>query len=699
VPYLAWRGEQVRLVKCNPVLATEGVTVEFFVEEWSGSGLVPRVEEATVNHANGCASADVVSLDPGLARVKLVATNSAGVPILKHQFLVIWMSLTDPAIDEVGTGDPTGDRSLGDPAGDGSFNAGGNAGRIQVEVKGTFPYGGTTYTLPDAWPTLAGLLAQDSDANPFNNAAKWDIHDDRLKTEGHPLYSQCTTQLASVSIDAVDNCNGASMGDQGPFSRVFGDLIPAIGPFDPLWPGLTLLSDGKVDAGDAPMPAARVDVTIAPNSGAPTDISGVGFLFQADKTSVYSRNTVGSSTAHNLYAPFYDAYIPATTRPGVSSGIDGPASGNNFTGFLWNGPYDYWQIARSLRDAVPSATTCLRRSDQEPAYRSTPKGGQSVAVYTDESGEAQVKYYPGGNDGSGFYFDNLTGAIHNDNGGCDLEDVDVLGTSSITATARYPYQPVSDPDKTSSPLTKTVHNLFTKTLSYYPKGPGTANSTARIVVAHAQDINGAPFAGEKVCFFVDDEADGAFGFTGTTGPADHRFTVGGTDGGSLGTADVCRITDVHGNAAIEVINSDPQSINVTVLFVPEALLRDTDLEFGTPGSTGGPIPPGAPPVIPSPPITVTQAAAAGVPDPGKYGAKKGVAKKARVSVSYLKTKHGKRVLVVRIASSKGKAKVRIRLIGKHGRTLKVVTKSIRTNRLVSIHVNSKVKKARVALVR
>jgi hypothetical protein len=692
VPYLAWRGEQVRLVKCDPVLLSPTANVEFFVEEWSGTGLVPRVEDVTVNRTSGCARADVVSLDPGLARVKLVVSNAIGSPVLKHQFLVVWMSLTDPSIDEVGAADPTGDRSLGDPAG-------GNAGRVQVEVKGTFPYGGTTYTLPDAWPTLANLLAQDADANPFNNAAKWDIHDDRLKTETHPLYSQCTTQLASVSIDAVDNCNGASLGDQGPFSRVFGDLIAAFGPFDPLRAGTTLLTDGKVDAGDAPMPAARVDVSIAPNSGAPTDISGVGSLSSADKTLVYSRDSAGTGVAHNLYAPFYDAYIPATTRPGAASGIDGPAAGNNFTGFLVNGPYDFWQIASVLRSAVPSATTCLRRSDAAPAYRLTPSGAQSVAVYTDEHGEAQVKYNPGGGGGSGFFFDNLAGAIHNDNGGCDLEDVDVLGTSAISATARYPYQPVSDPDKTSATLTKTVHNLFTKTLSYYPKGPGTANSTARIVVAHAQDIDGAPFAGEKVCFFVDDEADGAFGFTGTTGPADHRFTVGGTDGGSLGTADVCRITDSHGNAAIEVINSDPQSINVTVLFVPEALLRDIDVEFGTPGSTGGPIPPGAPPVVPSPPITTGEASAAGVPDAAGFRSHKGVAKKARVSVSYLKSKAGKRFLVVRITSSKGKAKVRIRLIGKHGRTLKVVNRSVRTNRLVSIRVGSKVKKARVALVR
>jgi hypothetical protein len=694
VPYLAWRGEQVRLVKCDPVLAQPTVKVEFFVEEWSGPGLVPRVEQVTVDRTGACARADVVSLDPGLARVKLVATDAAGLPVLKHQFLAVWMSLADPAIDEVGATDPTGDRFLGDPPGDGVFDAGDSNGRVQVKVKGTFSLGGTTYTLPDQWGTLAGILAQDADANPFNNAAKWDIHDDTLKTEKHPTYSLCTTERATVSIDAVDNCNGGGWADQGPFSRVFGDLIAAFGPFDPLRPEWTLLSDGKVDAGDAPMPAARVDVSIAPNSGAPTDISGVGSLLKADKTAVYSRDGAGTLTAHNLYAPFYDAYIPATTRSGLSSGVDGPAAGNNFTGFLVNGGYDFWDIASALRTAVPAPTTCLRRSDQAPAYRLTPSGAQSVVVYTDEHGEAQVQYNPGGRGGSGFYFDNLPGVIHNDNGGCDLEDVDVLGTSSISATVRYPYQPVSDPDKATASITKTVKNLFTKFLSYYPKGPGTANSTSRIVVAHAQDIDGAPFAGEKVCFFVDDEADGAFGFTGTTGPPGARFSVGGTDGGSLGTADVCRITDAHGNAAIEVINSDPQSINVTALFVAEALLRDIDIAFATPGSTAGPTPPGDPAHDPSPPLVTNPPA-----ELTKFVGTKAKAKAARVSVSYIKVRGGKRFVVVRVTSSKNRAKVRVVLIGKHGRKLGKMTRLVRTNRLVSIRVNSKVKKARVALVR
>ena len=53
---------------------------------------------------------------------------------------------------------------------------------------------------------------------------------------------------------------------------------------DPL--GRDLLGDGKIDPGDAPMPSARIDFTIAPNSGAPTDISGVGSFTEGRQGSV-----------------------------------------------------------------------------------------------------------------------------------------------------------------------------------------------------------------------------------------------------------------------------------------------------------------------------------------------------------------------------------------------------------------------------
>ncbi len=150
------------------------------------------------------------------------------------------------------------------------------------------------------------------------------------------------------------------------------------------------------------MPAARVDVAIAANKGG-SDLGGVGSLEPADKSAVYSRNTTGTATAHNYYAPFYDTYIPSTSRGPLSSGIDGPAQGNNFRGFLVDGLYNYWSFAEVLRTAVPVNTTCLRRKDEAPVYRQTPSGPQVVAVYTDEHGEAQVEYNPG----TGAYYDAL----------------------------------------------------------------------------------------------------------------------------------------------------------------------------------------------------------------------------------------------------------------------------------------------------
>ena len=693
IPYLAWRGEQIRLVKCHPDIGEAGASVDWLVESWTGPGEKPQIETSTITGFEDCVAADIVSLEPGFARVKLVVADEAGTPILKHQFLTIWMSLNTPFIDEVGSADPTGDPRLGDPPGDGIFTAGDSNGRIQVKVTGTFQGpGGISYTLPDAWPALATAVAEDSDSDPDNNAARWDIHDDLTKAEGH-VGGYCGPGTAVV--DAVDNCKLPSS-SSGPFSRVFGDSSGpnTFGPFDPLVLS-TLLSDGNLNAGDAPMPAARVDVQIAKNTGG-SDIGGVGSLEPADKSQVYSRNTVGNALAHNYYAPFYGTYIPSTSRPGLSSGIDGPAKGNNFPGFLVDGFYPYWAFAEVLRAEVARPTNCLRRNDQQPPFRLTPAGPQNVAVYTDEHGEAQVEYNPG----TGAFYD-AVGAVKNDNGGCDLEDVDVLGRSSIVATARYPYQAVDDLAKPSAPLAKEVRSLFTKYLGYFPKGPGTANSTARILVAHAHDVDGRAFANERVCFFVDDEADGAFGFSGTTGPANDRFTVGGSDAPPLGNAPVCRFTDANGNAAVEIINSDPQSINVVAYFVPEGILRDIDVEFGSPTTPPPPGPfdpgvpgaPGAPGTNPTPP---GKAAKVGAPE------KKGKPKKAAASSirsARLIKRGGKVYLAVRVKSNTRYARLRVKVLGRNGRKLGTLTKRIRTNRTVKLRVSGKARAARVTLVR
>ena len=45
-----------------------------------------------------------------------------------------------------------------------------------------------------------------------------------------------------------------------------------------------------------------------------------------------------------------------------------------------------------------------------------------------------------------------------------------------------------------------MHSLFHKTLAAYAKGPGAENTNVRIVLAHAQDIDGSPLAHEIVCW-------------------------------------------------------------------------------------------------------------------------------------------------------------------------------------------------------
>ena len=241
------------------------------------------------------------------------------------------------------------------------------------------------------------------------------------------------------------------------------------------------------------MPAARIDFTIAPNKGG-KDIDGVGSFGKTNKSDLYSADRSpnanagsGNDSSHNLYAPFYSAYVPATGAPDAeSSGTDG-LPGNNFPGYLVGDGvggegdradndrrYDYWDIAHEFTSRTLNAyeTACLRREDERQAYRLTPEGPQKVAIYTDEHGIGDVNFRPG----SGFWFDALL-ANHPDmgnnlNGGCDLKYLKdgVLGHANISAESHYPNQPVSDQPVGSATITKTVKSLFAKYLAVFPKG-------------------------------------------------------------------------------------------------------------------------------------------------------------------------------------------------------------------------------------
>lgn len=705
VPYLAWRGEQIKLAECvgrdmSDSLATRGTIADFYatdflVEDWSGADpdrAKPQIEPGTVHSyvddgGRWCIAADVVSLKAGIAPVKLVA-SFFGEPVLKHQFLAIWMNQDDPLLTQLPT--------ASDPAARGDFDAGEDPGRVQVKVSGNVPLLGNyselglgdTIALPSGYPDLAGRLARSDDPLTDRNPLLWDAHDDDLTTEGHPT-GPCGPG-DPVTIDAVDNCVGG--GDLGPFSAwdaltstAFLSSSSAYGPFDPTRADDTFLPDGQLTPDDAPMPALRVDLSIAANSGDPADTSGIGTLEAVDKSAVYSRDGIGSASAHNLYAPFYQAFIPATAAGASSSGIDGPSQGSNFVGFLNSNPYDFWDIAYVLRSAAGGQTNCLRTGD---SYRNRPAGPQSVVVYTDEHGEAQVAFRPGVD----AFYDALVRADRN--GGCDLQGIDPLGTADLSAIGRYPYQPVTDPDHPSGTLAQTVHSLFSKTLYYEPKGTTPATANVRLVTAHAQDVDGSPFADELVCFSADFNAESLIVFQGFRAVPD-----------PLGGNRLCTYTDQYGNAVIEVLNSNRTSVNVIAHFVDERLFRDVHVDFATQPSSGGTPPPiptvpggdsGPQPVPPAPSDpgagtpTLRQLAAASVPAAAiaqvQGVAPRAIAAKSRIASSFLtRSPRGKAWVTIRVnGTAGGKATVKIRVLARNGRTLGRVTRVVPLNRKVKI---------------
>ena len=720
VPYLAWRGEHVRLVGCDEVSFPEGSSATWMLEDPPNDPVFqPGLDMASTRIDSNCASATWISQKAGVAFIKLIVRNSGGTDIFEKQFIVGWMQLLKPTV--VGGGDVNaGDfcqnmdnRITADfiglygPYSNCWHDPQDPRHRVQVTVKGYLPlendfseWGlGDHLTLPDDWGKWAAVMARStSDHNVVDAMTNWDIHDDSLATEGHtittPLGSQCpadpTVEEIYTNFDAVDNC---TTGDaSGGFSTVFGYQSHAgytIGPWDPVYPYDTMLSDGKVDAGDAPMPAAQIDVTVHENNTADkTDISGVGYLYPSYKTDVYSRDGLGTVKAHNLYAPFYSQYIPATSRPVDAaggpygspppSGIDGSGDADGFNGFLWNGQYNNWQFAWENSFHPNADSKCLFSQVLPGAYekfRPLPYGTSSVSVYTDESGEANVNYVPG----LGMYFDNLN-PNKNLNGGCDLEGIDPIGKAQIDVTARYPYQPVTIPDVAGDPANFTVHNLFKKTLTVYSKGADsngiTSNSVAKIVLAHAQDIDGSPLAYELVCWMADKNAEGFRVYAGSL-PAPtaddpnavitldpwHALLTTGKD--PWGINRLCTFTDEWGNSAIEVFNSNKTSVDVIAEFVNEGILRDTFANFGSP-TTGNTTSADGPPSSHVPTqsqLTSAVAVTASGPVVAKTSAIKTIKSK--------QAKHLKKVLhKIRFAKVvtpfRGHAKLLVRVNGKAG---------------------------------
>lgn len=662
IPYVAWIGEHVRLTVCDPAIATkpaagEGQFSTFAVEDWSGYQFQPPTpdgaegkklgeefepgpaaffESSEAAHAtgigaihDGCVATDYKSLNPGLARIRVSIKNQkTGEIAFSHQFLVIWLTANAPVLHEAAasasgsevfqsqlssTGQSNYAQFLGDPAGDGEFTPSPftpdsshlDRGLIQIKVTGSFPIvpgvplgnilKESSYTLPAAWPTLAKVLASSEEDRepPGSDPGLWDIHGTAL--EGTTPSKGGGTEGALKELFLRPAFGNYSSG-----------ATATIGPFDPQAANETLLSDKKLNADDAPMPALRLDVELAKNKGE-GDLGGAGEITGASKAQIYSHNfngntPSGAGEAGNLYNPYYGAYIPATDRPGVNevSGVTGPSPGGDFPGFL-NGhpaPYPFW-ASLFPRDKVSSSSTgCLRRRGATPEQFETPSGYRTQTFYTDERGETYLEYTPSNK----FYLNHLPvfkGAegeseegkiIKNTNGGCDLKGLfkTVIGESSISATAVYPYEPVDYPAIGSAvPVVKKVRSLWEKEFFSFPKGPGANEGNIRIVVAKAQDIDGRPFANEEVCFHAQQEA-GIRVFNGEfedpnallhegTGPFSfsNQVITKGTEGSQF----LCLLTNSQGLAAIELENSSFTAVDLTTTYQAESIIRDHPVNF------------------------------------------------------------------------------------------------------------------------
>lgn len=716
VPALAWRGEQLKLATCigharsaelqaQQVAASAFRFEEFLVEDWSGTDPDrgrPQVKQSTQrayvdDRGRFCFAADVISLHAGIAPIKLVVSHD-GTPVLEHQFLAIWMTQRTPRLTRL---DASDDPHLG-----GDLFAGGAPAHLRVTVSGTVPLHGTfaelglgsQITLPDDYPALARRMARGRNPATDRNPLLWDVHDDTTTRLGHP-HGPCGPRTAD--LDAVDACLGG--GDTGRFSAfdaltgvAFLSSTAAIGPFDPTRADDTFLPDGALATGDAQMPPLRVDVSIAPNSGQAHDTSGIGTLAAVDKSRAYSRNGLGTGNPHNLYAPFYKAFIPATAAGESSSGTSGPSPGSNFPGYLNDNPYAFWDVAHVLRSAAGGRTDC-RIDDRR--FRQRPKGPQAVVVSSDEHGEAQIAFVPGVD----AYYDALVRPDRN--GGCDLQGVNPIGAATIEAITRYPYQPVTDPDRSTGTLTRRVLSRFSKTLSYEPKGTTASTANVRIVTAHAQDVDGTPFRGELVCFSHDANAQTIIAY----GPFEPvRDPLGG---GRL-----CVRTDARGNAVVEVLNSNRSVTNVIAHFVDERLFRDVHVDFRHPTSSGGTPPPSpsvpgghAGPHVPPPAgvagttvPTAVELVRAGVPSRAVAHlprAKKGPRKATLGSAHLKRSPRGRAWVVLRVNGRRGaKAQVRIRVLARGGRTIKRISRSVPTNRRVKVPLGKVSRRARAVRV-
>jgi hypothetical protein len=537
--------------------------------------------------------------------------------------------------------------------------------------------------------------------------------------------------------DTVDNCD---RGQWDAFSRVFHDVAgeddedndPVIGPYSPTRPDETMLSDSVVNAHDAPMPAALVVVSIAPNQGN-GDIGGVGSLVaDVDKHEVYNRGgadctppTGDPENEHCVTGPYSGAYIPPSptmeNNPAqnvpdaggdldddsdTASGIHG-AIANNFNGYLPvyypergdnAGLYHYWDLVDTLRVAVPSDTDC---PDPNNGVRQTPSGPQEIALYTDEHGEARLTF----DAGTGFFFDEFI-RPNDPQAGC--LPVGLLGTAEITVNARYPFQPTTSAGAVSNRLVKNIESLFRKGIICVPKRFEEDDKV--LCVVFGRDIDGSPIIGEEVCVT-------AIGDSGTlvrtfipshetsrpgSNTACGRLHANRDEKEDLATDEFPTIDDTFGIETFLIIGQG--SVRIIADFREERLEFGTTVQIppaaGTTGASIGQVLTSNQQVTPAPRPVPGPAGVAVIPtgntqnsgtvtNPGNRPQLNTPVLKARTSLVFVRIVKplklgGNRYVVLRVKSSQKSSRVQIKLIGKRGKVLGTIVRKVKTNRTIRV---------------
>ena len=237
-----------------------------------------------------CWAIDVDSVNPGMTRIKMAVDGNEGTPgspVLKHDFLVIWLNMSAPVAHRAQRHGVPGLRRWRSarrrelqPAGGKHTN-----GLIRARVTGSFTdLHGAARTLPADWASLAGRYAFDSAATTrWRGTSTTTTSQPRVT----PQRACAVASLRSTQSTTASAATRSAASRASSAGRVASSARP-FGPFDPARPDTSFLPDGKLDAGDAPMPAARIDVNLT---------GTVGALVAADKHVLYSRNRTGSASA------------------------------------------------------------------------------------------------------------------------------------------------------------------------------------------------------------------------------------------------------------------------------------------------------------------------------------------------------------------------------------------------------------------